>query len=72
VSFGICVYTVRAWKALNVSLREPDDEVPSASTEFRFGFEALASATMYACLTLAIGAIYEAITLIALGASIAG
>lgn len=72
VSFGICVYTARAWKAIVVGLREPDEEVPSARTEFRFGFEALASATMYACLALAIAAIYEAVTLIALGASIAG
>ena len=72
VSFGICVYTARACKALVVLLREPDDDVPNALTEFRFGFEALASATMYACLTLAIAALYEAITLIALGASIAG
>jgi hypothetical protein len=66
VSFGVSVYTVRAWKALVVAFREPDDELPSAKDEFLFGFEALASATMYACLALAIGALYEAVTLIVL------
>jgi len=72
VSFGICVYTLHVWKTCVVFLRGSEDDPSSALSEFRFGFEALASATMYACLVLAIAAIYEAVTLIALGASIAG
>ncbi len=76
VSFGICVYTHQIWRVLVNHFRgEVEEEEEEEATKlhgFRFGFEALASATMYACLALAIAAIYEAVTLIAMGASIAG
>ncbi len=68
VSFGICVYTLEAWRAIVTLMRGYDGEAPSTSRGFRWGFEVLASATMYACLALAIAAVYEAVTLIALSA----
>ncbi len=72
VSFGICVYTLEAGRALFTLIGGLDGEEPSTSQGFRFGFETLVSATMYACLALAVAAMYEAVTLIAMGASIMG
>lgn len=73
VSFGICVYTHQIWRVV-VRHFQGEDEEEDATTPrgFRYGFETLASATMYACLALAIASIYEAVTLILLGAPIAG
>lgn len=70
VSFCICVYTLHVLRTFDAA-RKHEDGSPSPWLEFRFGFEALASATMYACLALAVGAIYEAVTLIAFGLGMA-